>query len=61
MLMIVLIVFVLSAGVTGFRFVFLIGIIILGYFVLKKFNSEDFLSSISKEKFPDTIINDNYK
>jgi hypothetical protein len=28
---------------------------------LKGFNSGDFLSSIANDKFPRTIINDNYK
>jgi hypothetical protein len=33
----------------------------VGYLVLKELNSGAFLSSITNEKFPGTIINDNFK
>jgi hypothetical protein len=51
----------LSAGITLFKLSFYLGILVVGYLVLYKLNSGDFLDSISNERFPDTIINDNYK
>jgi len=51
----------LSEGITIFKLTFYAAFLIAGYLVLKKINSGAFLSSISNERFPSTIINDNYK
>ena len=60
-LLLIIVIFMLSAGITLFKLSFYLGILVVGYLVLYKLNSGDFLDSISNEKFPDTIINDNYK
>jgi len=60
-LLLIIVIFLLSAGVTTMKLAFYTAFLIAGYFALKKLNSGVFLDSISNERFPDTIINDNYK
>jgi len=60
-LLLIIVIFLLSAGITIFKLAFFTGILTIGYLVLKELNSGVFLSSISNERFPNTIINDNYK
>jgi hypothetical protein len=60
-LLLIIVIFLLSTGITIFKLTFFTGILIIGYLSLKKLNSGAFLSSISNERFPNTIINDNYK
>jgi hypothetical protein len=57
----IILIFLLSAGITGLKLAVFTAILSVGYFVLKGFNSGTFLSSITNDRFPDTIINDNYK
>ena len=59
--LLIIVIFLLSAGITIFKLAFFTGILTIGYLVLKKLNSGVFLSSISNERFHNTIINDNYK
>ena len=60
-LLLIIVIFLLSAGLTIFKLAFYVAFLIAGYLVLKKLNSGAFLSSISNERFPNTIINDTYK
>ena len=60
-LLLIIVIFLLSTGITIFKLAFCTVILIVGYLVLKKLNSGAFLSSISNERFPNTIINDNFK
>jgi len=60
-LLLIIVIFLLSTGITVFKLAFYTVFLIAGYFGLKKLNSGAFLSSISNERFPSTIINDNYK
>jgi hypothetical protein len=60
-LFLVFVIFLLSVGITISKLIFFTGILIIGYIVLKKINSGAFLGAISNERFPNTIINDNYK
>ena len=60
-LLLIIVIFLLSAGITFFKLAFYTVILIASYLSLKKLNSGAFLSSISNERFPSTIINDNYK
>lgn len=60
-LLLIIVIFLLSAGITIFKLTFFTCILIIAYLSLKKLNSGAFLSSISNERFPGTIINDNYK
>jgi hypothetical protein len=60
-LLLIIVIFLLSAGLTIFKLTFYVAFLIVGYLVLKKLNSGAFLSAISNERFPNTIINDNYK
>jgi len=60
-LLLIIVVFLLSAGITLFRLAFYSGLLAAGYLVLKKMNSGALLDSISNEWFPGTIINDNYR
>jgi len=60
-LFLIIVIFLLSAGITFFKLAFYTLILIIGYLGLKKLNSGVFLGSISNERFPNTIINDNYK
>ena len=60
-LLLIIVIFLLSAGITFFKLAFYTVILIASYLVLKKMNSGALLDSISNERFPSTIINDNYK
>jgi hypothetical protein len=60
-LLLIIVIFLLSAGITIFKLAFYTAFLIASYLVLKKLNSGVFLGSISNERFPNTIINDNYK
>jgi len=60
-LLLIIVIFLLSAGLTIFKLTFYVAFLIADYLVLKKLNSGAFLSAISNERFPNTIINDNYK
>jgi len=60
-LFVIILIFLLSAGITLLKLVVFTVILSVGYLVLKELNSGAFLSSITNEKFPGTIINDNYK
>lgn len=60
-LLIIIVIFLLSTGITIFKLAFYTVILIVGYLVLKKLNSGVFFGSILNERFPNTIINDNYK
>ena len=60
-LLLIIVIFLLSTGITIFKLAFCTVILIASYLVLRKLNSGAFLSSISNERFPNTIINDNYK
>ena len=60
-LFLIIVIFLLSAGITISKLIFFTVILIIGYIVLKKINSGAFLGSIANERFPNTIINDNYK
>jgi hypothetical protein len=60
-LLLIIVIFLLSAGITIFKLAFYTVILIASYLSLKKLNSGVFLGSISNERFPNTIINDNYK
>lgn len=60
-LLLIILIFLLSAGITGLKLAVFTVILSVGYLVLKGFNSGDFLSSITNDRFPGTIINDNYK
>ena len=60
-LVLIMVIFLLSAGITLFKLAFFTIFLIAGYLVLKKLNSGSLLDSISNERFPGTIINDNYK
>lgn len=60
-LLLIIVIFLLSIGITIFKLTFYTVILIASYLVLKKLNSGVFLGSISNERFPNTIINDNYK
>ena len=60
-LLLIIVIFLLSAGITLFKLAFYCGLSAGGYLVLKKINSGAILDSISNERFPSTIINDNYK
>lgn len=60
-LLLIIVIFLLSAGITIFKLAFYTAFLIVGYLTLKKLNSGVFLDSISNERFPNTIINDNYK
>jgi len=57
----VIVVFLLSAWITLFNLIFFSFILVFGYGVLKKLNSGVFLDILSNERFPNSIINDNYK
>ena len=59
-LLLIIVIFLLSTGITIFKLVFYTVFLIVGYLVLKNLNSGVFLGSISNERFPNTIINDNY-
>ena len=61
MLVLIMVVFLLSTGITLFKLAFYSGLLTAGYLILKKLNSGALLDSISNERFPNTIINDNYK
>ena len=60
-LLLIIVIFLLSAGITLFRLAFYSGLLAAGYLVLKKINSGALLDTISNERFPNTIIIDNYK
>jgi hypothetical protein len=60
-LLLIIVIFLLSAGITFFKLAFYTVLLIASYLILKKLNSGVFLDSISNERFPNTIINDNYK
>ena len=60
MLILIIVIFLLSTGITIFKLAFYAVILIISYLVLKKFNSGAF-TDIINERFPNTIINDNYK
>ena len=60
-LLLIIVIFLLSTGITIFKLAFYTVILIASYLSLKKLNSGVFLGSISNERFPNTIINDNYK
>jgi len=60
-LLLIIVIFLLSAGITLFKLAFYSWLLAAGYLVLKKVNSGTLLDSISNERFPNTIINDNYK
>ena len=60
-LLLIIVIFLLSAGITIFKLAFYTAFLIAGYLALKKLNSGVFLGSISNERFPNTVINDNYK
>ena len=60
-LLLIIVIFLLSAGITIPKLAFYTVILIASYLGLKKLNSGVFLSTISNERFPNTIINDNYK
>jgi len=60
-LLLIIVIFLLSAGITLFKLAFYFGLLAGGYLVLKKMNSGALLDSISNDRFPSTIINDNYK
>ncbi len=59
-LFLIIVIFLLSTGITLFKLVSYTIILIVGYLVLNKLNSGALLGSISNERFPNTIINDNY-
>lgn len=60
-LLLIIVIFLLSVGITLLKLGFYCGLLAGGYLVLKKMNSGVLLGSISNERFPGTIINDNYK
>jgi len=60
-LLLIIFIFLLSAGITLLKLAIFSGLLAACYLVLKKMNSGAFLDSISNERFPNTIINDNYK
>jgi hypothetical protein len=60
-LLLIIAIFLLSAGITILKLAFYTAFLIASYLALKKLNTGVFLDSISNERFPNTIINDNYK
>lgn len=61
MLELIIVIFLLSAGITLLKLAIYFGLLTAGYLVLKKMNSGALLDSISNERFPGIIINDNYR
>jgi hypothetical protein len=61
MLLLIIVIFLLSVGITLLKLALYSGLLVASYLILKKMNSGAFLDSISNERFPGTIINDNYK
>ena len=59
-LFLIIVIFLLSTGITIFKLVFYTVFLIVGYLVLKNLNSGVIIGSISNDRFPNTIINDNY-
>ena len=59
-LLLIIVIFLLSAGISFFKLAFYTVVLIVGYLVLKNLNSGVIIGSISNERFPNTIINDNY-
>jgi len=59
-LLLIIVIFLISTGITVFKLVFYTVVLIVGYLVLKNLNSGVIIGSISNERFPNTIINDNY-
>ena len=59
-LLLIIVIFLLSTGITIFKLALYTVILIVSYLVLKKLNSGVF-SVLINERFPNTIINDNYK
>jgi hypothetical protein len=59
-LILIIVIFLLSTGITIFKLAFYAVILIVSYLVLKNINS-GVLSGLIDERFPNTIINDNYK
>jgi hypothetical protein len=54
-------IFSLIGGVTLFRFLAALSVLATSFFVLRKLNTGDLFSIILNEKFPKTVITDNYK
>ena len=61
MVLLIIVIFLLSAGLTLLKLAFYSGLLAVSYLMLKKMNSGALLDSISNGRFPSTIINDNYK
>lgn len=59
-LLLIIVIFLLSTGITIFNLAFYAVILIISYLVLQRVNSGAFMDIIN-ERFPNTIINDNYK
>ncbi len=58
---VLLVIFSFVSSISWTKLYVSILVITISYSILKRMNKGSILDRITKEKFPDTIINDNYK